>query len=114
MKKYLLRVVAAILVTQNSFAYTIYTCSTNSGKVEVSADGKSITLLMPPKEIAFKAVAKLTKDGLLVWKNAEHKVALQIQRAGPYDGLQDPLWGELKYGQKKYSLTCFLTEVSNN
>jgi hypothetical protein len=114
MKTSALVILVSFIFPLQSFAYTIYSCSNDSKKVSIDADdfvnGKA-----GKETIDYKGKPTFNKkEGVLIWKDSKKSFVLKIQPAGPYDGLQDALWGELTINSKKIPLTCFLTEVSRN
>lgn len=47
------------------------------------------------------------KTGIMTWESHDKQWAVQMQLPGPYDGLQDSQWGEIRKGTKKQSFTCY-------
>ena len=68
--------------------------------IQGSIDGQSFSFI--------DKAPKQEKDGVFVWADESSGIAVRVQRRGPYDGMQDTIWGQVSKGKKSVSLNCYI------
>ena len=114
MKKFSL-LLATLALSSAAHAYTetrtrIY-CDGASASAAIDTED-TVHVKLGAKSVDFKSKGKRGRDGIGTYADKASGLTLEVELPGPYDGVQDALWGQItnKAGKKK-GLTCYIGDA---